>query len=216
MIYTHAALVWKFGYCLHSNKALTTVLDSTARAELWAHSMLQCTGRQKRNNKRGQPFHTWAMFRELLSLSRFTPTGFFSQKPGTNGRIQWCSSSLVMLELQLHISFRFRDLIVFVCQCHQINCVVEWRTEPPPPSPSPLSVPPASHISELTHFYLPLLSYPSLSLQFRLSSASFWLLSRGLCSVGAETFPFYSSNLLHDLLWQFSPLVYHLAVPKSF
>lgn len=215
MIYTHAALAWKFGYCLHSNRALTTELDSTARAKLWLHSMLQCTGRQKRN-KRGQPFHTWAMFREPLPLSCFTPSGFFLQEPGTNGRIQWCYSLLVMLESKLHISFCVRDLIVFVCQRHQINCGVEWRTHPPPPSPSPLSVPPASHISELIHFYLPLLSCPLLSLQFHLSSASFWLLSYALCSFGAGSFPFYDSNLLHDLLWQFSPLVYRPAIPKLF
>lgn len=182
MIHTHAALAWEFGYYLHSNKALTTALDSTALAELWFHSMLQCTGRQKRNIKRGQPFHTWAMFRELLSLSRFTPSGSSSQKPATNGRIQWCYPLLVMLESQPNISFRVRDLIVFVCQRHQINCGVVWRTEPPPPSPSPLSVPPASHISELSRFCLPLLSYPPLSLQSHLSSASFWSLSRALCS----------------------------------
>lgn len=215
MIYTHAALVWTFGFRLHSNRALTTVLDSTARAELGLHSMLQSIGRQKRN-KRGQPFHTWAMFREPLSLSCFTPSGFCLQKPGTNGRIRWFHSLLVMLESKLHISFRVRDLVVFVCQRHQINCGVEWRTDPPPPSPSPLSVPPASHISELIHFYLPRLSYPPLSLQFRLSSASFWLLSYALCSFGAGSLPFYANNLLHDLLWQFSPLLYRLAIPQPF
>lgn len=108
--------------------------------------------------------------------------GCFSQILGTNGQIQWCYSLLVMLESQPNISFCVRDLIVFVCQSHQINCGVEWRTEPRPPSPSPLSVPPASHISELSHFYLPLLSYPLLLHQFHLSSASFWLLPQALWS----------------------------------
>lgn len=46
-----------------------------------------------------------------------------------------------MLESQPNISFCVRDLIVFVCQSHQINCGVEWLTEPRPPSPSSLSVP---------------------------------------------------------------------------
>lgn len=67
--------------------------------------------------------------------------GCFSQKPGINGQIQWCYSLLVMLESQPNISFCVRDLIVFVCQSHQINCGVEWQTEPRPPSPSSLSVP---------------------------------------------------------------------------
>lgn len=129
-----------------------------------------------------------------------SPSGFFVQEPGTNGRLQRCYSLLVMLESKLHISFCVRDLIVIVCQRHQINCGVEWRTDPPPPSPSPLSVPPASLVSELIHFYLPLLSYPPLSLQFPLSSASFWLLSYALCSSGARSLPFPVSNLLHDLL----------------
>lgn len=38
-------------------------------AKLWFHSMLQSTGRERGNNKGGQHYHTWAMLRELLSLS---------------------------------------------------------------------------------------------------------------------------------------------------
>lgn len=135
-----------------------------------------------------------------FSLSRFTRSGLSTQRSGTNGGIQWCSSLLVMLESQLHISFCVRDLIVFVCHRRQINCGVAWRTEPHPPIPSPLSVPPASHHSLLTRVCLPLLSYPPLSLQLRLSPVPSCLLSPALCSFGAGSLLFYASCLLHDLL----------------
>lgn len=107
-----------------------------------------------------------------------------------------------MLESQLHISFCVRDLIVFVCHHRQINCGVVWRTELPPHPPSPLSVPPASHHSQLARVYLPLLSYPPLSAELRLSCspAPYCLLSPSLCSFKASSLLFYASSLLHDLL----------------
>ena len=111
-------------------------------------------------------------------------------------------SLLVMLESQLHLSFCVRDLIAFVCHCCQINRGVGWRTEPPPQPPSPSSVPPASHHSQLARVYLPLLSYPPLSVKRRLSCspAPCCLLSRSLCSLEAGGLLFYPSSLLHDLL----------------
>lgn len=107
-----------------------------------------------------------------------------------------------MLESQLLISFCVRDLIVFVCHCRQINCGVVWRTEPPPPPPSPLSVPPASLHSQLACVYLPLLSYPPLSVKLSLSSspATYCLLSPSLCSFKAGRLLSYPGSLLHDLL----------------
>lgn len=137
-----------------------------------------------------------------FSLSRFRPSGFSTQRPGTNGGMQRCYSLLVMLESQLHISFCVRDLIAFVCHCRQINCGVAWRTEPPPQPPSPLSVPPASHQSQLARVYLPLLSYPPLSVKLCLSCspAPYSLLSPSLCLFKAGGLLFNPSSLLHDLL----------------
>lgn len=128
-----------------------------------------------------------------FSLSRFSQPAFSA--PGTNGGMQRCYSLLVMLESQFHISFCVRDLIVFVCHCCQINSGVAWRTEPPPLPPSPLSVPPDSHHSQLARVYLPLLSCPPLCVKLRLSCspAPYCLLSHCLCS-------FKAGSLLHDLL----------------
>lgn len=135
-----------------------------------------------------------------FSLSCFTPSGFSTPRPGTNGGMPWCYCSLVMLESQLHISFCVRDLIVFVCHRRQINCGVAWQTEPPPPTPSPSSVPPASPHSQLTRVCLPLLSCPPLSLQLCLSPAPYRSLSPALCSFGAGSPPLCAISLLHYLL----------------
>ena len=107
-----------------------------------------------------------------------------------------------MLESQLHISFCVRNLIVFVCHRRQINCGVARRTEPPPQPPSPLSVPLASHHSRLARVYLPLLSYPPLSVKLRLSCSPtpYCLLSASRCSTKAGRQLFYARGLLHDLL----------------
>lgn len=130
--------------------------------------------------------------------SHFTPSGLSTQRSGTNGGIRWCSSSLVMLESQLHLSFCVRDRIVFVCHRRQINCGVVWRTELRPPIPSPSSVPPASHRSLLTRVCLPLFSYPPLSARLRLSHVPSCSLSPALCSFGAGSLLFRTSCLLHE------------------
>lgn len=130
--------------------------------------------------------------------SHFTPSGLSTQRSGTNGGIRWCSSSLVMLESQLHLSFCVRDRIVFVCHRRQINCGVVWRTELRPPIPSPSSVPPASHRSLLTRVCLPLFSYPPLSARLRLSPVPSCSLSPALCSFGAGSLLFRTSCLLHE------------------
>lgn len=130
--------------------------------------------------------------------SHFTPSGLSTQRSGTNGGIRWCSSSLVMLESQLHLSFCVRDRIVFVCHRRQINCGVVWRTELRPPIPSPSSVPPASHCSLLTRVCLHLFSYPPLSARLRLSPVPSCSLSPALCSFGAGSLLFRTSCLLHE------------------
>lgn len=107
-----------------------------------------------------------------------------------------------MLESRLHISFCVRDLIVFVCHCRQINSGVAWRTDPPPQPPSPLSVPLASRHSQFARVYLPLLSYPPLSVKLCLSCAPtpYCLLSPSFCPFKVGSLLFHPSSLLYDLL----------------
>lgn len=133
-------------------------------------------------------------------LSRFRPSRFPTQQPGTNGGMQRFYSSLVMLESPLCVSFCVRDPGVFVCHRCQIDCGVAWRTEPPSQPPSPSSVPPASHHSQLASVYLPPLSYPPLSVKLRLSPSSCCSLPPSPRSFKASSLLFYPGYLLHDLL----------------
>lgn len=70
-ICAHAAHAWTIGYSLHSNTPLTRQWT----AQTWAvpfHSIMPSVWRRRGNTEGGQPYHTWAMYRELLSLSFHT------------------------------------------------------------------------------------------------------------------------------------------------
>lgn len=131
-----------------------------------------------------------------FSLFLFRPSGFFTQRPRTNGGMQRYYFLLVMLESQPHLSFCVRAFIVFVCHCRQTKCWVVWRTQLSPQPPSPLSIPPTSLHSQLTHLCLPLLIYPPL---FARLIFSHWLLSPSLYLFKADRLLFYLSSVLYDL-----------------